>query len=94
MQNARPLRDAQRGLHRACHPVDNQAAIIQIGGESSLLKAKYVGVGLKFLCGFPRRGVVSACYLMLELMIADLMTTVLDTTNIAKLHEYELMRII
>uniref|UniRef100_A0AAV1SYJ7 Polyprotein n=1 Tax=Peronospora matthiolae TaxID=2874970 RepID=A0AAV1SYJ7_9STRA len=67
--------------------VDNQAAISQIAGEASSLKAKHVDVRLKFLCDFARRGVVVAIYVRSEQMLADLMTKALDATKLRTLRE-------
>ena len=65
--------------------VDNQAAIGLIAGEASSLKAKHVDIRLKFLCDFPRRGVIATCRLRSELMLADLLTKALDDTRLAAL---------
>ena len=65
--------------------VSNQAAISQISGEASLVKAKHIDVRLKFLCDFSRRGVIAACYLRSEMMLADLMTKAHDATKLASL---------
>ena len=67
--------------------VDNQAAISQIAGEASSLKAKHVDVRLKFLCDFARRGVVVASYVRSEQMLADLMTKALDATKLGTLRQ-------
>uniref|UniRef100_A0AAV1UWI0 Polyprotein n=1 Tax=Peronospora matthiolae TaxID=2874970 RepID=A0AAV1UWI0_9STRA len=65
--------------------VDNQAAIAQIAGEASSLKAKHVDVRLKFLCDYSRRGVITASYVRSEQMLADLLTKALDATKLSTL---------
>uniref|UniRef100_A0AAV1TUD3 Polyprotein n=1 Tax=Peronospora matthiolae TaxID=2874970 RepID=A0AAV1TUD3_9STRA len=65
--------------------VDNQAAIAQIAGEVSSLKAKHVDVRLKFLCDYPRRGIITASYVRSEQMLADLLTKALDATKLSTL---------
>uniref|UniRef100_A0AAV1T2Z2 Reverse transcriptase Ty1/copia-type domain-containing protein n=1 Tax=Peronospora matthiolae TaxID=2874970 RepID=A0AAV1T2Z2_9STRA len=65
--------------------VDNQAAIAQIAGEASSLKAKRVDVRLKFLCDYSRRGIITASYVRSEQMLADLLTKALDTTKLSTL---------
>ncbi|CAI5733966.1 unnamed protein product [Hyaloperonospora brassicae] len=65
--------------------VDNQAALSQIAGEASSLKAKHVDVRYKFLCDYSRRGVIAARYLRSEDMLADLLTKALDATKLAVL---------
>ena len=64
--------------------VDNQAAIAQIAGEASSLKAKHVDVRLKFLCDYSRRG-HTASYVRSEQMLADLLTKALDATKLSTL---------
>ena len=65
--------------------VDNQAAISQISSEALSVNAKHIDVRIKFLCDFSRRGVIAACYLRSEMMLADLMTVAHDTTKLASL---------
>uniref|UniRef100_A0AAV1TI68 Uncharacterized protein n=1 Tax=Peronospora matthiolae TaxID=2874970 RepID=A0AAV1TI68_9STRA len=65
--------------------VDNQAAIAQIAGEASSLKAKHVDVRLKFLCDYSRRGIITASYVRSEQMLADLLTKALDATKLSTL---------
>ena len=66
-------------------PIDNQAAISRILVTASSVKAKHIDVRLTFLCDFLRRGVIAACYLRSELMLADLTTKVHDATKLASL---------
>uniref|UniRef100_A0AAV1UPI6 Polyprotein n=1 Tax=Peronospora matthiolae TaxID=2874970 RepID=A0AAV1UPI6_9STRA len=63
--------------------VDNQAAIRQLEGEASSLKAKHIDVRVKFVCDFARRGIVRAQYVRSELMLADLLTKALDPHKLA-----------
>uniref|UniRef100_A0AAV1TE09 Polyprotein n=1 Tax=Peronospora matthiolae TaxID=2874970 RepID=A0AAV1TE09_9STRA len=63
--------------------VDNQAAIRQLEGEASSLKAKHIDVRVKFACDFARRGIVRAQYVRSELMLADLLTKALDPHKLA-----------
>ena len=65
--------------------VDNQAAIRQLEGEASSLKAKHIDVRVKFVCDFARRGIVRAHYVRSELMLADLLTKALDPPKLATL---------
>ena len=65
--------------------VENQTVIRQIEGEVSSLKAKHIGVRVKFVCYFARRGIVRAQYVRLEQMIADLLTKALDPPKLATL---------
>ena len=39
---------------------DNQAAIRQLDGEATSMKAKHIDVRVKFVCDFVRRGVIKA----------------------------------
>uniref|UniRef100_A0AAV1UL91 Polyprotein n=1 Tax=Peronospora matthiolae TaxID=2874970 RepID=A0AAV1UL91_9STRA len=59
-------------LPMALH-VDNQAALKQLSGEASFLKAKHINVRLKFVFDYARRGVVAAQYVHSELQLADLL---------------------
>ncbi|CAI5725764.1 unnamed protein product [Peronospora destructor] len=65
--------------------VDNQAAIRQLEGEASSLKAKHIDVRVKFVCAFARRGIVLAQYVKSELMLADLLTKALDPPKLSTL---------
>ena len=65
--------------------VNNQAAIRQIEGEVSSLKAKYIDVRVELICDFARRGIVRAQYVRSELMLADLLTKALDPPKLATL---------
>ena len=71
--------------------VENQAAISQISGEASSMKAKHIDVRFKYLCDFSRRGVIAAHYLRSEVMLADLMTKTHDAAKLTRLRV--LMRI-
>lgn len=50
--------------------MDNQAAISQIAGEASSLKAKHVDVRHLFLCDFSRRGIIAASIVRSDEMLA------------------------
>ena len=65
--------------------VDNQAAIAQIAGEASSLKAKHVDVRLKFLCDYSRRGIIAAIFVRSDQMLADLFMKALDATKLSTL---------
>ena len=65
--------------------VDNQAALKQLAGEASSLKAKHIDVRMKFVCDYARRGVVAAQYVRSELQLADLLTKALDAAELAEL---------
>ena len=65
--------------------VDNQAALKQLAGEASSLKAKHIDVRLKFVCDNARRGVVAAQYVPSELQLGDLLTKALDAAKLAEL---------
>ena len=67
-------------LPMALH-VDNQAALKQLAGEASSLKAKHIDVRLMFVCDYARRGVVAAQYVRSELQLADLLTKDLTPQN-------------
>ena len=71
-------------LPMALH-VENQAALKQLAGEASSLKAKHIDVRLKFVCNYARRGVVAAQYVRSELQLADLLTKTLDAAELAEL---------
>ena len=72
--------------------VDNQAAISQIEGEASSIKAKHIDVRYKYLRDIARSGVVMAQHGRSELMLADLMTKAVDATKMATLRS--LMRLV
>lgn len=63
--------------------VDNQAAISQLEGEASSIKAKHIDVRRKYLRDLVRHGIFTAQHVRSELMIADLMTKALDATKLA-----------
>uniref|UniRef100_A0AAV1VLL3 Uncharacterized protein n=1 Tax=Peronospora matthiolae TaxID=2874970 RepID=A0AAV1VLL3_9STRA len=65
--------------------VDNQAALKQLAGEASSLKAKHIDVRLKFVCDYARRGIAAAQYLRSELQLADLLNKALDAAELAEL---------
>ena len=65
--------------------VDIQAAISQIEGEASSIKAKYIDVRYKYLRDFARRGIITAQHIRSKLMIADLMTKIPDATKLSTL---------
>ena len=65
--------------------VDNQAAISQIEGEDSSIKANHIVVRHKHLRNFTQRGIVTAQQVRSEIMIADLMTKALDTPKLGAL---------
>ena len=65
--------------------VDNQAAISQIKGEASSIKAKHIDVRHKHLRDLSQRGIVTTKHVPSELMLADLMTKALDATNLGTL---------
>uniref|UniRef100_A0AAV1UMW7 Uncharacterized protein n=1 Tax=Peronospora matthiolae TaxID=2874970 RepID=A0AAV1UMW7_9STRA len=71
--------------------VDNQAAICQIEGEASSIKAKHIDVRNKYLRDLARRGIITAQHVRSELMIADLMTKAVDANKLAALRS--LMRL-
>ena len=66
--------------------VDNQAAIRQIEGKASSLKAKHIEVGVNFLFATSlRRGIVLAQHVKSELILADLLTKALYPPKLATL---------
>ena len=65
--------------------VDNQAAIHQIEGEASSMRAKHIDVRLKFVKDFARRGILMPCYVQSELMLADMLTKAIDQHKLDKL---------
>ena len=65
--------------------VDNQAAIHQIEGEASSMRAKHIDVRLKFLRDFAHRGILMPCYVQSELILADLLTKAIDQHKLEKL---------
>ena len=67
--------------------IDNQAAIKQLDGEASSIKAKHIDVRLKFVRDYSRREIVSAQYVRSEAQIADLMTKALDAVKLASLRK-------
>ena len=71
-------------LPMALH-VDNQAALKQLAGEASSLKAKHSDVRLKFVHDYARRGLVAAQYVRSELQLTDLLTKALDAAELAEL---------
>ena len=73
-------------LPMALH-VENQAALKQLAGEASSLKAKHIDVRLKFVCNYARRGVVAAQYVRSELQLAGLLTKTLDAPKIVDLYK-------
>ncbi|KAG3083218.1 hypothetical protein PC121_g5800 [Phytophthora cactorum] len=54
--------------------VDNQAALKQLEGECASVKAKHVGVKIKFVGDYTSKGVLKPEYRESEYMPADLMT--------------------
>ena len=62
--------------------VDNQAAIRQIEGEASSLRAN---VRLKFIKDFVRHGIIEPRYVRSELMLADLLIKAVDQHKLTKL---------
>uniref|UniRef100_A0AAV1UB90 Uncharacterized protein n=1 Tax=Peronospora matthiolae TaxID=2874970 RepID=A0AAV1UB90_9STRA len=67
--------------------IDNQAAIKQLDGEASSLKAKLIDVRLKFVRDYSRREIIQAQYVRSEAQVADLMTKALDAAKLALLCE-------
>uniref|UniRef100_A0AAV1TDT7 Polyprotein n=1 Tax=Peronospora matthiolae TaxID=2874970 RepID=A0AAV1TDT7_9STRA len=67
--------------------VDNQAALKQLAGEASSLKAKHIVVRTKFVCDFARRGIIVSQYVRSEQQVADLLTKALDAVKLAALCE-------
>ena len=65
--------------------VDNQAAIKQLDGEASSLKAKHIDVRLKFVRDFSQRKIISGQYVRSEAQIAELMTKALDAVNLSSM---------
>ena len=65
--------------------VDIQAAISQIEGEASSIKAKYIDVRYKYLRDLPRRSIITAQHARYDLIITDLMMTPLDATKLVTL---------
>ena len=72
--------------------IDNQAAIKQLDGEASSIKAKHIYVRLKFVRDYSRREIVSAQYVRSEAQIADLMTKALDAVKLASLRKLMSLR--
>lgn len=71
-------------LWMALH-VDNQAALKQLAGEVSSLKANPIDVRLKFVCDYAKRGVLAAQYVRSKLQVANLFTKVLVFEKLAAL---------
>ena len=67
--------------------VENLAAIIQIAGEASSLKAKHVDMRQKFLCDFSRRGIIASIFVRSEEMPADLMAKALNAMKLASMRD-------
>uniref|UniRef100_A0AAV1V081 Polyprotein n=1 Tax=Peronospora matthiolae TaxID=2874970 RepID=A0AAV1V081_9STRA len=65
--------------------VDNQAALKQLAGEASSLKAKHIDVRKKFVCDFARRGIIVSQHVRSEQQLADLLTKALDAVKLATL---------
>uniref|UniRef100_A0AAV1UQN3 Integrase catalytic domain-containing protein n=1 Tax=Peronospora matthiolae TaxID=2874970 RepID=A0AAV1UQN3_9STRA len=61
--------------------VDNQAAIRQLDGEATSMKAKHIDVRVKFVCDFVRRGVIKAQYVHTDEQLADALTKALDAPS-------------
>ncbi|CAI5716709.1 unnamed protein product [Peronospora effusa] len=64
---------------------DKQAAIKQLGGKASSLKAKPIDMRLKFVRDYARRGIIEAQYVRSESQLADLMTKAVDAAKLASL---------
>uniref|UniRef100_A0AAV1VBP2 Polyprotein n=1 Tax=Peronospora matthiolae TaxID=2874970 RepID=A0AAV1VBP2_9STRA len=67
--------------------VDNQAALKQLAGGTSFLKAKHIDSRTKFVCDFARRGIIVSQYVRSEQQLADLLTKALDAFKLAALCE-------
>uniref|UniRef100_A0AAV1VBX8 Integrase catalytic domain-containing protein n=1 Tax=Peronospora matthiolae TaxID=2874970 RepID=A0AAV1VBX8_9STRA len=67
--------------------VDNQAAIRQLDGEATSMKAKHIDVRVKFVCDFVRRGVIKAQYVHTDEQLADALTKALDAPKLAAMRK-------
>ena len=65
--------------------IDTRASICHINGEATSTKAKHIDVRLKFICDYARRGGIEAQHVRSELMMADLLTKVVDPPKMATL---------
>ncbi|CEG42757.1 FOG: Transposon-encoded proteins with TYA, reverse transcriptase, integrase domains in various combinations [Plasmopara halstedii] len=74
-----------QGIHTWLLFVDNQAAIVQLKGESSTSKLKHVDIRYKYVQERIRNGMLEVKYVQSEEMKADLMTKALSVTKLGEL---------
>ncbi|CAI5724638.1 unnamed protein product [Hyaloperonospora brassicae] len=67
--------------------VNNQAAIRQLDGEATSMKAKHIGVRVQFVCNLVCRGVIKAQYVHTDEQLADALTKALDAPKLAAMRK-------
>ncbi|KAE9034973.1 hypothetical protein PR003_g9888 [Phytophthora rubi] len=65
--------------------VHDHAALMQLEGEKTSSKAKYVGVRAKFILDYTRRDVLKPEYCKSERIAADVFTNVLPSLRLSEL---------